>query len=1106
LRRGSPLLTSRVTIAMLALALATCVSAPLEAAPSTLRFVRYGTAEGLSESTADAILQDSRGFIWVATPDGLNRFDGHTFKVFRNQPGDATSLSDNTVKALFEDRDGALWVGTDGGVNRYDPARETFQRFNHDPSDAASLSNDVVDSVFGDSQGFVWISTFWGLNRLDPETGQITHYLMDADENSPDGNHPLSAIEDREGRLWIGTSGAGLLRLNVSTGAVERFRHDPVDEASLSHDVCRALLQDSDGTLWIGTEGGGLSRLDIATGVFTRYRHDPDDPTSLGADVIRDIFEDGRGQLWIATDGAGLNLFDRASGTFTRYVHSSRNEHSLASNAPRMVMEDSNGDLWIANYAGGIHFLEAEEPVFNLYTEADGSDRGLSASGVNNFFEGADGELWIGTAGGLSLFDRASERFRHWLPDPADPKSLSALSVRAIVEDHEGMLWAGTFFGGLNRFDRTLGEFTHFRHESSDERSLSNDNVWSMLVDSRGVLWLGTFGGVNRLDRRAGGFDHFRHDAANPWSLAHDIVWVVYEDSRQRIWFGTQAGLSRLDPGETRFVNYTNLSHSAVVSICEDSRGRLWFGTRGGGLNRLDEVTSTFEAIRRDDGLPSDVIVGILEDSSGALWLSTNEGLVRFEPDTRRMHLYNVSDGLQDREFNRSAYLKSRTGELFFGGVGGFNSFFPEHVKDNPFIPPVVLTDLSVFNEPVVVGGDDGILRESITQAPIIRLSYRHSVFSLSYSALSYRHPQRNLFAYRMEGFDRDWTRPGSGRAATYTNLDPGEYVFRVRASNNSGIWNEEGASVRILIAPPWWGTWWFRLLASASFIAGLLFLHRFRTRRISDRNRVLQAEISERRKVEAERSSLVAALESTNGELQAKNEELERFAYSVSHDLQAPLVTIQGFLGYLARDAREGKVGQLEADIERINEAATRMRQLLSDILELSRTGRLIGEFRPLELDDLVRRAIDGVTGSDPATRDCVTIVGELPTVYGDRLRLIGVFQNLVENALHFMGNQQRPRVEIGANREGGKVVCFVRDNGIGIAPEHHDRVLGLFNRLDLERPGTGLGLALVKRVVEGHRGRVWIDSVGAGHGATFYFTLPARPVDTASTENESR
>jgi signal transduction histidine kinase/ligand-binding sensor domain-containing protein len=1070
-----------------------------------LRFIRYGTEQGLSESAAEAVAQDRRGFIWVGTRDGLNRFDGYRFRTYRHDPEDPASLRDSRVGALFVDSEGVLWVGTNVGLHRYLPALDEFEAMEIGEGDR-SISNAFVRHVSEGPDGTLWVSTFWGVNGLDRASGRVEQLLLRHDEHSPEGNNAVATLADGLDRLWVCTGGAGVLHVDRGSGAaIERFVHDPGDPTSLSDNFCRALLRDGEEGLWVATDGGGLDRLDLSSGAFEHHRFDARDPSSIGHDLVRCLFEDSRGRLWVGTDGGGLNLLHRESGRFERLRNDELDPSSLSSDSVRQVIEDSAGDLWVANWGGGVNYLDTSVTGFRVYRAAQGSERGLTHSVAGAFHEDASGDVWIGTEDGLNLWDRATDTFRHWRHDPLDPTSLSARAALAVERDSRGALWVGTFAGGLNLMDEATGRFRHFRPEAGDPGAISSEHVWDILEDSRGRLWIATFGGVNRLDPETMSFVHFRHEDSDPASLAHDVVWFAYEDSRGRVWFGTQAGLSRLDPGRESFVSFPDLERDSVISMLEDSRGRFWFCTRGKGLKRYDEATGRFSSYTSRDGLPSDVAVGLLEDDQGQLWVSTNNGLSRFDPERETFQSYTPPDGLQGKEFIEKACLELGTGELLFGGTRGFNVFRPSDLVDNPFVPPVYVTDFQLFNERVVPA-PRGVLEADIAEAERIRLTHEHSVFSFGFTALSYRRSELNRFAYMMEGFDSGWIQAGSRRMATYTNLDPGRYLFRVKAANNSGLWNDEGARIEVLIAPPWWGTLWFRALAALALATGLVGAHRIRTRVISRRNQLLQDEIDERRRVEAERSRLVAALEAKNRELESKNSELERFAYSVSHDLQAPLVTVQGFLGYLQRDVRQGRTGRLEEDLARIVEATSRMRRLLSDILRLSRSGRTVDAPEALELSSLVRIALENVDGERSERGGEVRVADDLPRVSGDRERLVGVIQNLLDNALRFAREGTSPRIEVGARGEGGMAVCFVRDDGVGVAPGDRERIFGLFDRLDPDRPGTGLGLALVERVVAAHGGSTWVESEGRGKGSTFYFTLPLAREEPEAAEGGPR
>ena len=487
-------------------------------------------------------------------------------------------------------------------------------------------------------------------------------------------------------------------------------------------------------------------------------------------------------------------------------------------------------------------------------------------------------------------------------------------------------------------------------------------------------------------------------------------------------------------------------------------------------------------------------MLSVIEDTSGHLWLGTNRGLSRLDPRSKVVLTFDQNDGLQGRQFNRGAALETRAGELLFGGINGFSLFDPSRIELNEVAPPVVITGFRLFNQKVRIGRG-GPLSKQITETEAITLRHDQSVLGFEFVALNYRNPGRNEYAYMLEGFDTDWIQAGTSRSATYTNLEAGRYTFRVIGSNNNGVWNREGATVHVTVLPPLWETWWVRLLSVLAAFGLIFSLHRLRLRTVRNYNLALEAEIAERRRAEEERLRLLAEMETKNVTLERQKAELERFAYTVSHDLKSPLVTIRGFLGLLEQDIDQRDSEGVRRDIEQIGAASESMAHLLEDLLELSRIGRVANPSEGVSLTELAREATELVGGQIRERGVEVEIEPRMPAVYGDRLRLLEVYQNLIANAVTFMGDQARPKVNVGARLDGDRVVCFVRDNGEGVEELYHRKIFGLFERLNPSAGGSGVGLALVKRIVEVHGGRIWVESDGAGQGATFWFSLPHQP-----------
>ena len=1092
-----------------------------------LRFEHLSIDQGLSQNSVFAILQDRTGFLWFGTQDGLNRFDGYRFEVLRRDPADANSLSHNHVRALHEDSGGMLWIGTrDGGLNRYDRRHRTFKRYRHRPDDPHSLSHDLVWAIHEDASGRLWVGTRGGgLSRLDdPETGRFTNLRHDPGNPRSLSDDRVRAIhEDRDRTLWLG-SDKGLNRLDPDTLAVTRYLLAPVGDGAIDSTMVLSVHRDVRDRFWVGTQYGlvrfhppGEGFAGEAREPFTYYRHDPSRPNEPSRDSVWDLHEDDRGRLWLATYGGGLLIFDPESETFIRHRHDPNRPRSLSEDKVVDLFEDRSGAFWAGTSGGGLNKLSFRTKAFEHIGRGRGAGPGLSDDMVMSIHEDRQGILWIGTwTGGLNRLDRGGDTVATYRADPDDARKLAYRDVRAILEDSRGRLWVGTERGGLHRFDRATESFIRYRHDPGDPGSLRDNDAWVLHEDRAGTLWVGTYGGgLSRYRDPDDAFSHFFHDAADPHSLSSDVVRALCEDAEGFLWVGTGGGgLNRLDPGRSgRFVRFrhatgdaTRLSSDEILSIAQDRAGRLWIGTHGGGLNRLVGDPSAdgagtgeirFRHYTEAHGLPSNVVYGILEDAEGALWMSTNRGLARFDPATETFRNYDVTDGLQSNEFNSGAYFENSRGEMFFGGIHGVNAFRPEQIRDNPFVPPVVLTSFKVFNEDVV-------LDTELARLPSVVLEHDQSVVSFEFAALSFTAPQKNRYAYQLSGFRDRWIELGTERDVTFTNLDPGTYTLRVRGSNDDGVWNRDGLTLKVVVEPPFWRTWWFTALSALAAAGLLLASHRLRTRRMRRHNLALKAEVAERKRAESALERLVGELETKNVELEARNAEMERFTYTLSHDLKTPLVTIKGFLGLLKRDVAAGNAERVARDVRQIAGAADRMARLLGELLELSRVGRVTHVPETVGLTRLAHEAAEMVAERIAARGVELEIEPEMPAVFGDRARLLEVFQNLIDNAVTFMGDQPAPRIEISARLRGGEVLCRVRDNGIGIDPRYHENVFGLFNRLDPDIDGTGIGLALVKRIVEVHGGRVWVESEGEGRGSTFCFALgspraPARTEDLA-------
>jgi PAS domain S-box-containing protein len=827
-----------------------------------LRFERYTLEDGLSQNTVFALLQDRQGFLWIGTQDGLDRYDGYEFTVFKNDPQNANSLSLSSVIALYEDRQGMLWIGTwGGGLNRYDPHSGQFTRYQNNPDNPASLGNDIVTAIREDRQNRLWVGTCGGgLNLLDRQTGKFTRYQNDPhDPESLSSDNISTIFEDSTGGLWIGTgcysnAGAGLNRLDPNSGKFVRYRNDPKDLASLSSDNIAAIVQDASGALWIGTggytlKGAGINRLDPQTGQARRYQHDPQDPASLGNDDIMGLMIDSSGVLWASTWGSGLdlaNLNAAGDGAALHFTHQRNNPYdpqSLSSDIAWALLEDRSGVFWVGTGNGGLDKLNPQVQRFGLYHNDPSNSASLSRDAVGPVLEDSHGRIWVGTlGGGLERFNRSTDSFINYAAPESDPLSEQANTYLALYEDRDGTLWTGSL-AGLGRFDPASGQTTYYRNDPADPTSLANDNITAIRQDRTGRLWVGTLVGLDRLDPVSRAFTHMQIPGL-------DSVFCLYLDTDGALWVGTWGqGVFRLDPqtvsggkaGYTRYVhdpeNPASLADNGVISILRDRSGTLWLGTQA-GLDRFDPATHTMTHFQESNGLANNTVLCMLEDSQSRLWISTNRGLSRFDPRDQSFRNFYAHDGLQSNEFDSGACALSRAGEMYFGGQHGLNVFRPEAILDNPLPPPVAITAFRIFNEPASA---------DLSGETPIQLSYNQNFVAFDFVALDFHAPQQNQYAYKLEGFDKDWVMAGTRRYASYTNLPGGNYVFRVKASNNDGVWNEDGAAVSIHIVPPIWQTWWFQAAGVLGLLAVLVLGVRLRLENVQTHNRRLEGLVGQR-------------------------------------------------------------------------------------------------------------------------------------------------------------------------------------------------------------------------------------------------------------------
>jgi len=1108
-------------------------------------FEKIQPSNDISFGIVEDIQQDTSGFIWIGAKDGLFRYDGIYFKSYTYKRNDTCSLSSNVVRELFVDSHGKLWIGTENGLNLYNPQYDRFQRFYANPENPESLSGNNIRKITEDKNGYLWIATFGGgVCRYDINKSRFIRIEQVVKSNNIEFSPDTRTIyTDSEETLWIGTANQGVLFFNPDALQLHQLPLGEADGNHLHHSDVRSLVEDSEGNMWIGTNGNGIACYNKTEKTFIYYNTNSQGDHHIGCDIIWNLILDSKQNLWACTDGGGLLKFNTGTGTLTEFRTSVTDPNSISSDVVRVLYEDDANNYWIGNFNAPVNYINTHRKKFGLLRDFNANTNDKNQNKITSIIRDSENNLWICTDGdGLYRFDPGITEFKNFISNPGNTNSIYNNKPLCCIEDLRGNLWVGLYEGGLSCYKKNEKKFTNYFTDGTPNNPKSTQ-IWAMLPDEN-FLWIAGNQGIEKYDLTTGLFEH------NPFPTYPESIfsaWDLKLDSKNRLWIGTIKGLFVYDPVNDTINHFissskdsSSLSDNWVLTIHEDRKNRIWIGTNGGGLNLWDGADN-FRCFSKLNGLSGDVINGILSDNSGNLWISTNGGITKFNFDSLEFINFDIEDGLQDNRFNINACYKDNKGIMYFGGIHGLTYFIPEEIVKNDFIPPVVITGLELFSKSEKKKDTRSPSMKNILYQKIIHLYPEHVIFTIQFAALNYSHSHRNQYKYKLEGFDDKWNAVGNQHWATYTNLHPGKYTFRVIASNDDQIWNKFGTELRIIVHPPFYRTYWFVIFLISLIVLLMVALYRIREKSLRILNSRLSELVSERtRELEIRNTEIAQQNEeiitqrdmatTQRDQIIMQNEELEKHRYrleelikertldlsvakeraedsdrlktafleNLSHQIRTPMNAIVGFINLLTEKI-DDKMSR-DYYLRIINESGRSMLSLIEDIIDFSRmqTGQLKPEYNECNASELIRQFVS--VSRERASRDkpSLSILADLPEqdvfMYTDEKKLRQIFSKLLENSMKYT---EKGYIKAGINKkEETHITFFVEDTGIGIEEEHIEKIFDRFFTVEEEMSpnnfrGSGLGLAFTKVVTELLGGEIWVESKHS-KGSTFYFKLP--------------
>jgi len=1050
-------------------------------AQHTFNFSRLTIKDGLSNGNITCFLQDGKGFIWIGTSDGLNKYDGYQIQVFKYNPQNENGIGGNSIRCLYEDSRNNLWVGLKGGgLSRMDLKTGRFTTFHHGEG-ANELSYNDVSGIVEDGDGNLWIAVDrGGLDRFNPKTNAFTHYPLQDQYNKPLNNALTGIAIDSFHTIWLTSWGGGIYCFDMNAKTFKVYSEwEKQSEDTKLKDIFGIHI-DKEGLVWIASVDGNVYALNPVDSAIRRYPASEEQEKFSGSPVHAS-YEDEQNNIWIGTE-AGISILNKNNNKITRISSNEESENGLLSNTINCIYKDNAGNIWIGTNAG-VNFYNPLSSQFTWIKKQYNDPLSLSENQVLSILKDRNNNLWVGEINSLDRINANGKTITRYLFDKSANNS-SLNNFQAICEDSRGTLWFGTYSNFLLRYDPAKNSFLRILIPSPAGMNLSYRNVYAICEDADHTLWLSTELGSINYDPSTGVFSPLFQ--SNRIIYPEEKTHIIYRDRDMDLWVGTEAGLRHYSRNlELQQVylsqkgDSNTITNNFITTIYEDSKGVFWIGTMG-GLHRFDKKKNKFELIKRPNMDYGDPVFGCCEDRAGFIWMSTTSGILKYDPVNKSFHSYDESDGLQNKDFQMRAFFQAKDGELFFGGKAGLNAFYPENLKNNDMKPPVVITDFQIFNKSVTPG-ENGILNNLISETKEITIKHSQSVISFQFVALNYISSKKNQYLYKMEGYDKDWTLANQGqRTVTYTNLDPGEYTFKVKAANNNGVWNEEAAALKLTIRPPFWETIYAYLLyiVILGVILYLIFSYFMIRERDKNNLQIAKLEAKRIREIDDMKFSLFT---------------------NISHEFRTPLSLILGPLNQLIEKKDYGKESENLYMLMLRN--AQRLLRLINQLLDFRKI-----EAGKLELnmkyDNIVRFISDlTTTFSFYALEKKIkyTVTSTIPELWMDfdSDKLDKILYNLISNAFQYTPEGGSVGVGISEVITDNKryVQIEVSDSGIGITPEEKDQIFTVFyqseRRKSLREDGSGLGLPLTSELIHLLQGKITVESE-VNKGSIFTVQLP--------------